>query len=761
MRTGIVVFATGIVSVAFLPALPSAWCWPALGGMALVLFRWPRLRPAAWLFLGMAWAGAMGAMALSHRLPKSLEGADVTVVGRVSSIPEPGNHRTRFRFTPSEITPWPDDRPLPRRIRLSWYARKPPVLHPGEHWRLIVRLKRPHGFSNPGGFDYETWLFANRVDAVGYVRSPRDARRLSGPAGLDSLRERLGRRLQALLAGHASLGVVIALAVGDRRLIDDDTWRLLRSTGTGHLVAISGLHVGMVALAGLFLVGGFWRRFPGLCLAVPAPLAGRCGAVVAAAAYSALAGFSLPTQRALVMVIGAAGLSLFRRRARPFDLWLAALAAVLAWDPLSPLSPGFWLSFGAVGVLIATGVGRYSAHRGSWRWLAVQGVLWVGLLPLAALWFGQVSWSAPMVNLIAIPVVTIAIVPLVLAGCALLALWPWFAAKLLQIAAGVADAGLAGLHWVARWGGDSLYPADPALLALLAAGAAMALAVAPKGWGPRHLVPVLLLPVLLGRPPAPPAGTARLTVLDVGQGESVVVRTRSHVLVYDTGPRFSDSFDAGSAVVVPYLRNRGIDRIDRLMISHGDADHDGGTASVLAALPVGAIESGEPLPETQREAPCMAGQQWSWDGVRFEVLHPKGPWRTSGNAASCVLAVTAHGVRALITGDIQAKQERDLVGGRRPELAADLLVAPHHGSAGSSTRAFVRAVAPGVVVFPAGYRNRYGFPRAVVRRRYRDAGARAYVTSHTGAVSFSLSGGGVGPVEANRVDRGRYWHVRR
>ena len=362
MRTGIVLFATGMVAVAFLPALPSAWCWPALAGAALVLFRWPRLRPAAWLFLGVAWAGAVGAMALAHRLPQSLEGADVTVVGRVSSIPEPADHRTRFRFTPSEITPWPADRPLPRRIRLSWYARKPPALHPGERWRLVVRLKRPHGFSNPGGFDYETWLFANGVDAVGYVRSPRDARRLSGPAGLDSLRERLSRRLEAVLTGHASLGVVIALAVGDRRLIGDDTWRLLRSTGTGHLVAISGLHVGMVALAGLFLFGGLWRRFPRLCLSVPAPLAGRCGAVAAAAAYAALAGFSLPTQRALLMVVGAAGVSLFRRRARPFDLWLAALAAVLAWDPLAPLSPGFWLSFGAVGVLIATGVGRYSAR---------------------------------------------------------------------------------------------------------------------------------------------------------------------------------------------------------------------------------------------------------------------------------------------------------------------------------------------------------------------------------------------------------------
>ena len=760
MRTGIVMFATGIVSVAYLPALPPVWCWPALAGAALAWSRGSRLRPAAWLLLGMAWAGAMGAMALSHRLPKHLEGADVTVMGHVSSIPEPGDHRTRFRFTPSEITPWPVDRPLPRRIRLSWYARKPPALHPGERWRLVVRLKRPHGFSNPGGFNYETWLFANRVDAVGYVRSPRHARRLSGPAGLDSLRERLGRRLQRLLAGHPSLGVVIALAVGDRRLIDDGTWRLLRSTGTGHLVAISGLHVGMVALVGLFLFGAFWRRFPRLCLAVPAPLVGRCGAVVAAGAYAALAGFSLPTQRALVMVIGAAVMSLLRRRARPFDLWLAALAAVLVWDPLSPLSPGFWLSFGAVGVLIATGVGRYSARDGAWRWFAVQGVLWVGLLPLAALWFGQVSWSAPMVNLIAIPMVTIAIVPLVLTGCALLAVWPWFADKLLQSAAGIADAGLAGLHWVARWGGDTLYPAEPALLALLAAGTATALALAPKGWGPRYLVPVLLLPVLLGRPVAPAAGTARLTVLDVGQGESVVVRTRSHVLVYDTGPRFSDSFDAGSAVVVPYLRNRGIDRIDRLMISHGDADHDGGTASVLKALPVGDIESGEPVPETRREAPCMAGQRWNWDGVRFLVLHPSRPWQTSGNAASCVLAVTSNGARALITGDIQAKQERELVAGHGSELAADLLVAPHHGSAGSSTRAFVRAVAPGIVVFPAGYRNRYDFPRAVVRRRYRRAGAREFVTADTGAVTFSLTRGGIGPAEANRVDRGRYWHVR-
>ncbi len=220
-----------------------------------------------------------------------------------------------------------------------------------------------------------------------------------------------------------------------------------------------------------------------------------------------------------------------------------------------------------------------------------------------------------------------------------------------------------------------------------------------------------------------------MTVLDVGQGESVVVRTRHHVLVYDTGPRFSGSFDAGSAVVVPYLRNRGIGRIDRLIISHGDSDHDGGTAAVLKALPVGEIDSGERLPETRLETPCAAGQQWTWDGVRFQVLHPNGPWQASGNAASCVLAVTAKGARALITGDIQAKQERDLVARRRQQLAADLLVAPHHGSAGSSTRAFVDAVAPEIVVFPAGYRNRYGFPRAVVRRRYRRAGARQYVTS--------------------------------
>lgn len=691
------------------------------------------------LLVGLVYADGRAQLRMAETLEPVLEGRDLALSGTVISLPEsvPGGQRFLFRL---------DDSPakVPRTLSLAWFAEgmdgHVPELHPGQRWRLHCRLKRPHGLVNPGGFDFEAWALSQGIRATGSVKASQDNRLLAAydeawenvPRLLvETARDRVRARILSRLGAARWSGVVVALVVGDQSLIRSEDWQLFWNTGVGHLISISGLHITLLAGLVARLAGWFW---PSLRVRWMAGFA-------AAALYALLAGFSVPTQRTLYMM-GVVTFARFRQLGAPASLVLVfALATAVLVDPWALLAVGFWLSFGAVGALMyadAYAVGRRSAWRAAVRtqWSAT----WA-MVPLLLLLFGQVSLVSPLANAFAIPAVSLGVVPLALLGVV-----PGLGV-LLQAAHGL-FAGVAwGLAWTGQWPMAvwSAPTPEPAVFATGVLG--LAFLLAPAGLPGRRAGALALGTLLLAPVPRPEAGGLWMDVLDVGQGLAIVIRTRQHALVYDAGPRYSAESDGGSRVVLPALRAMGLNRLDGLIISHRDTDHSGGAASLLKAVPVGwllsSLEPGHPLlAQAPRTLPCVAGQQWEWDGVRFDLLHPLAPdvWdgQRKTNDRGCVLRVTAEGWRLLLPADIEALSERELLA-RDPEgLAADLLVAPHHGSRTSSTVAFLDAVAPRWVIFTVGYRNHFGHPKPDVVARYDERRIASLRTDQTGAVTVAV-----------------------
>jgi len=519
------------------------------------------------------------------------------------------------------------------------------------------------------------------------------------------------------------------------------------------------------------LIGAAWRRFPRAMLRVPAPAAARWGGLLAAALYALLSGWGVPAQRTVWMLAAVTALH-GTALAWPWPLALLAAAAVVAaLDPWALLQPGFWLSFGAVALLMGSRAARAlvsdapaatgwrgalvrlgSALRGGVR---TQVIATVGLTPLALVFFQQVSLVGLIANLFAIPLVTLIITPLALLGVLAAPLW--------GLAAWVTKVLVTALAWLgaipgAVWG----VPAAPAW-AQLGALLGAVLLVMPLPWRARLLSVPLALPLLLAVPQVPAPGRFELLALDVGQGTAVLVRTREHLLLYDAGPQYSRDSDAGQRVLLPLLRGRGEQRIDRLVLSHRDTDHVGGARALLAALPVNDVLSS--LDETHplnAAAPwrtrCAAGQSWVWDGVRFDVLHPPDSAyerRLAPNALSCVLRVSSGAGSVLLTGDIEREQEAALAAAYGATLGSDVLVVPHHGSKTSSSEPFLAAVAAKTAILQAGYRNRFGHPAAEVLARYSEHGTKIVQSAACGAWVWAGRADDAG--RCQRKTTRRYW----
>ncbi len=761
MRSASLAFLCGILLIQQLPALPSLW-WGLLllPAIALAAYR-PRLLPLVFFLAGALWLTLRAGLLLNDALETALEGQDIDVQGWVADIPQPTERGVRFVFDVETARRGDVSVIIPRHIVLTVYdADMQP--HAGDHWTLRVRLKRPHGFQNPGGFDYEGHLFQQRLRATGYVRQDPPPRRQAVAAPpwryrLAAYRETLGTGIATLLSGHPMTGLVTALANGDDRAVHSEQWQVLRRTGTAHLVAISGMQVSLVAGMVFFLARWLWSRPGYTVLHLPAPQAGASAAVLAGRGYVARAGSSRPTQRALIMLVVILAGTLVRRRVMPSTGLAAALLLVLWVDPLSVMASGFWLSFLAVAAIL------YVTHGGTTllpvgrlrQWGRIQWAVTLGLAPVLLALFQQASLSSPLANLIAIPVIDLVVVPLTLAGVLGLALSPeWLGSGLFQAAAGT----LSGLWTVLQALADLPHSVwaqhAPPPWTLGAALVGVLVLLAPQGWPGRWLGVVWLLPLFLARPPPPAPGVVEFALLDVGQGLAAVVRTRHHTLVYDTGPRFSAQFDAGRAVLAPYLRQRGVGRVDELVVSHGDNDHIGGAASLREEIPVGRVLSSVPR-RLEGAQPCIAPREWTWDGVRFALVHPTDPGRRH-NDSSCVLHIQSPYGSLLLPGDIEHAAEARLVEAQGAALRADVLVAPHHGSKTSSTADFLARVQPRVVLFPVGYRNRYHHPHPLVRERYAQRTGQLYDSPRHGAVEIHFGPAGR-VVSTYRQDHRRYW----
>ena len=791
MRLVLAAFALGCALVQMLANLPALTALLILAGATVAASIWtlPSLHTASgrvpWqtacarllcgLLAGFCWAATYAHVRLADHLPIELEGRDIEVIGVVSSLPQHFERGVRFEFSPEQVLTV--GARLPARLQLAWYGGfaadsglPNPVVHAGERWQFNLRLKRPHGAANPHGFDYEAWLLERGIRATGYVRPPRTEapqRRLaafvwSPGTAVDRAREAARARLQNALADAPHGGVIVALAVGDQRAIDNDDWQLFNRTGVSHLMSISGLHVTMIASLGALLTFAAWRRSQRLMLALAAPRAAATAGLLAALVYCLLAGFAVPAQRTLFMLAVAAW-AVWRGWFGSGTRVLAiALGAVCLIDPWAPLSPGFWLSFGAVAVLLMAGASL--GGRAHWfkTALVAQLAVTIGLIPLTLALFQQVSLAGPLANALAIPVVSFVVTPLALLACLLpidsIALVAhWVLAHLIDYLGW-----LAALDW-AVWQ-RAAPPPWTVLLAL--AGIAWCLIPWPLYW--RALGVVWLLPLLAHPSPRPGQGDLWVTVLDVGQGLAVVARTANHTLVFDSGPQYSPEADGGNRVIVPYLRGEGVTRIDTLVISHDDNDHTGGALSTMQAVQTELLTSSLPaahplvMAANQRKR-CVAGDGWTWDAVRFEFLHPKRHDYAEGenlkdNASSCVLAVRAHGRQVLLPADIERDIEARLVAADSA-LTAEILVVPHHGSKTSSTTGFLDAVKPSIAIVAAGYRNRFRHPATEVLERYHERGVRVLRTDLSGAALLRMSADRT-EIATQRELRPRYWHGR-
>ncbi len=660
-----------------------------------------------------------------------------------------------------------------------------PVAAPGQIFSAAVVLRRAHGAWNPHSFDFEAWMFERGLRAGATVRGKP---RLLGDepwnhfeTAVQRVRHALRAASQPYLEGSRYGAVILALALGDQAGVEKADWETFSRVGITHLVSISGSHVTMLAaLAGLAALWGWkrlrWRATP-LAEFAPAQLAAAASALLVAWLYCLLAGWGVPAQRTFFMLACVAVAAMLRLPLTPSRVLVAAAALVVALDPWAPLAPGFWLSFGAVAILMLAGVGRWQLPGGGQRWWRglqaasrLQLAITVALVPLLALQFHEVSLSSPLANALAIPVVSVIVTPMALAGVLLAPL------PIIGVAGGwlgyAAERVFAWMMWPVAWLGSapwsSLPVAAPPWPWVLLACAGVALALQPRGMPGRWPALLLLLPVVLHEPARMPVGGWRLTALDVGQGGAAVIETARHVVVFDSGPPFGKHSDAGDRVVWPYLRARGVRQVDDLVVSHADADHAGGVRSLLERIPVRRLRASYALADSAGQRPawalCEAGQAWMLDGVLFRFLHPQELAPPAGekrdtNANSCVLHVQGVRHSLLLPGDIGIAQEKVLLARYGRALRADVVVMAHHGSKTSSAEPFVRGLGAIHAVAQAGYLSRFGHPRPEVLARWVEAGATVHRTDLHGAVVFSSDGDDL-RVERQREIKARYWHGR-
>lgn len=742
------------------------------GGAALVLCSRVRLLcPVAVCLAGLAWALFRADLSLAVHWPAQLEGRDSTIVGRVAGLPQRGDHELRFDLDVEHAQNEGRGVPFHGRVRISWYA--PPWfararLKAGTKWRLDVRLKRPHGYYNPGGFDYEAYLFRHGIRATGYVRRS-GLNACLAPAGISSLaalRQRLRDRLDAAMSGLRHPALLRALAIGDRSAISDAEWNTLRATGTSHLISISGLHIGFAAGIGVFL--GLWLgRLVGLLAGrIAAPRAGALGGLCFAVTYAALSGFNVPAQRALVMALVFLLGVLCRRRTWNMRGLCLALIVVLIINPACVHDAGMWLSFGAVALILAwirrrndrqsgTPTGHPledggAAQRVRWRDRAagtvkLQWMLSVALLPLVALFFGRISTVSAPANMLAVPVVMFSIVPLCLLGTAAVGVgFEGLGSVCLTAADRAADGLWALLTWLAHLPYSSLeLHLELWQAGILSAGVAWAFLAKP---GRRRWSAICLVALLAPAPASSVRGGLRLVVLDVGEGLSAVVSTQHHTLVYGTGPRYSSGFSLARAVVIPYLRSRSIEAIDTLIVP--DRRRRSGVEDVRAGLEVRRILASS-TSSVAGAQPCSGRQRWKWDGVAFRML-------STSSGSACVLKITTRYGSLLLTPDIESRTELALQRRWGRVLHSDVLLVPRHGSSSASTPSFIDRVSPRWAIVSAGYLNRYGHPSTKVMARYRRRGIRTINTAIAGAVTARLSRKGI-TVRGWRRVRPRYW----
>jgi competence protein ComEC len=770
------VFAIAVFSTSYSPVLPhyfllfSLLCaslW-ALYGRYYVIFT---------LCMGLTIGFVHGTMIVEQQLPNHYEGKVITVTAVIAGLPQQQGNKYRFLASVRQVDDLGDEIFIGQKLQLSWYTGRPimPItyLAPGQQWQFSVKLRRPRGLVNPAGFDYHAYLLRHQVYATGYVHHQQKPLLLNERcmlAAIDCVRWHIKKRLSDMSSSPA-LGAIIALAIGDTEQLLPEQWEVFKNTGTIHLLAISGLHIGLSAIIGLWLgrlfvrMSAMFSSSSYLSICIPSLFS-----VITAGVYSVLAGMSLPTQRALVMVIIYHVSVLLLRRTSPICLLLSALCFIAVIDPLAIYSQGFWLSFLAVTVLLYGFSGRNTVMQSSikryiYTSVIAQWVLLVGLLLPSLFWLQGLSVSAPAANIFAVAWVSVVVVPILFC---LLILLPLPANPFVDGVFELLEFSVMCLLRVLQWVDQMALPfwyssmGRPGVIAAILCLFGVLYFLLPRGIGRRSLAIMCFLPLCY---PVVRSSDFEMTVMDVGQGTAIVIQTPNHQMVYDTGRSFSDRFNVGEHILTPYLRDKALNRIDLLMVSHRDGDHAGGVQGLLKGIHADQISLGQTLPvqlDHTRVTKCMAGQSWWWDAVHFTVLWPEpresSPIKATNNNQSCVLLIRYKEKRILLAGDIEKGVERQLLSHPLLRERVDIMLVPHHGSRSSSSVSWVNQLRPRWAVVSAGYKNHYGHPHVLVRQRYEDVGSEWLNTAVAGAIRWQISAQDEWRLTQWRKDFGRYWY---
>lgn len=675
-------------------------------------------------------------------LPKNLIRQAITLQGVVASIPLKTQFGESFIVAITQIK----GKKTSARIRLGWYDAKAHVMA-GQKWRLSVKLKPPNPLARQ----------PKRFAAVGYVVRKGDNRLLTQQTWqypLTYCRQYIQQQVLIANKNPHVAAVISALTVGSRAAMSRHEWAVFQATGTSHLMAISGLHVGLVATVAFIIFSTLWKISTRALLMLPASSAGAMGAIICAFLYSLMAGFAVPTQRAFIMI---AVLMLAQLCFRATPVWrrlLLAFVIVIAFNPASLTTPSLWLSFSAV-AWITYGMRGDPKNLTGWRaWLKLQWVLCLGLAPITLFFFQQLSLGMYIANLVAIPWVSFLVVPAALVGVLCLLISHGLALKVFWLAGMAFLPMWWWLQWLASLPGVVWFHALPNVWVFILSMIGVIALLSQCRRLIKAIGLLILIFSLLIKAPKPPEKAIWLTVLNVGQGLAVLIRTHDHVLLYDAGPSMYGGYDAGRSVVVPFLHKMSVSHLDRIVISHPHIDHYGGLAAVKRFYPKAPVVTTQKSRRLKRWHPavCHIGEHWQWDGVRFTFLYPPGHLARTGkvNETSCVLKVTNGQGSVLLPGDIERQGEQWLLKNERKQLPSEVIVAAHHGSDTSSDSDLIQLVAPKYAVFATGFYNRFKFPAKSVVRTFQKVGAKMYNTAVNGSINVRISPGGQVTLAADR-----------
>lgn len=743
-------FGLGVAGLQVCPRIPdSLFSIFLLISCIYCIYRFSRLAIFFTVLLGFAYSSLFANAYLLKRMTLAKSGSAGFAVVQIIDLPKYDVDQWQFQAIVLESEDFSEL--VGEKIKLSWY-RTEQRINSGDVWKLQVKLSIPNGVQNPGGFDSEQRAMQQNWVAQGYVKKQAD--HIAYQNTIDRFRSQLSQQIEsALPKGNARF--IQALALGDTRAISDQDWEILRRTGITHLIAISGFHVGIVALFAVYCSRLLYKVFPRIGLTVPWPKTCAWVSMTSSFAYTALAGFAIPTVRTSLMIAVLLMAKILYRNISTIHAVALSLFVILLWEPFSILSAGFWLSFSGVLLLIAF-MPNTNKHSQIGQFIRAQWVVSLGLLPLSIGFFSQTTVIGPFVNMIAIPWISLVVVPLALLGVVfswlpLLASFFWNGAYQCMHGFWLLLEYFQQMHW------SSIGIAEANIFTIIIAIIGVCLCLLPKALPAKYVGLFLVLPLLFQKSEYIPQNSIRLSVIDVGQGLSVLVRTKNHQLLYDTGAGNAHGFSRGTSTLVPALNALQIEYLDKVIISHGDNDHYGGLEGLKKSISINRLEASHDSLKQPFEQ-CQQGDSWLWDGVRFRYLWPSHALSNKKNDRSCVLQIEANGRTVLLTGDISKESELALSEQYGKQLKSDIIIVPHHGSKTSSSIEFLDFVRPQIAVVSSGFQNRFKHPNLKVVERYQHRGTTVVNTADSGWIELQSSATGWQWKLRERLDNKKYWH---